>query len=152
MTLEELSHLDYQGAMDLIYAYTTDIKRHDIDIRNLKGEAEAWGSRIQLADGKGLPDLAAEARKRLAEVEEHIASIEASRNELSADVARLKEALPGIKARVRSIDPDQLQAELSMMTGEALDPAGADLDRELGKLEKSTGDEALEALKRRMGL
>ena len=152
MTLEELSHLDYQGAMDLIYAYTTDIKRHDIDIRNLKGEAEVWGSRIQFADGKGLPDLAAEARKRLAEVEEHIASIEASRNELSADVARLKEALPGIKARVRSIDPDQLQAELSMMTGEALDPAGADLDRELGKLEKSTGDEALEALKRRMGL
>ena len=152
MTLEELSRLDYPGAMDLIYAYTTDIKRHEIDIRSLGKEAEIWGSRVRLAEEKGLAELAAEARKRLAAIEENIGSIEASRKELAADVARLKEALPGIKARVRSIDPDQLQAELSMMTGEALDPAGADLDRQLGELEKEKGDTALEALKRKMGL
>jgi phage shock protein A len=152
MTLEELSRLDYQGAMDLIYAYTTDIKRHDIDIQSLKKEAEVWASRVGLAEAKGLADLAGEARKRLAEVTERIGSIEASRKELSADVARLKEALPGIKARVRSIDPDRLQAELSMMTGEALDPEKAELDRQLGSLEKDTGDAALDALKRKMGL
>jgi phage shock protein A len=152
MTLEELSRLDYPGAMELILAYSTDIKRHDIDIQNLRKEAEVWGSRVRLAEAKGLADLAQEAKKQAADIEEHIASIEASRAELSTDVARLKEALPGMKARERSIDPDRLQAELSMMTGEALDPAKAELDKQLGALEKDSGDSALQALKRKMGL
>ena len=152
MTLEELSRLDYPGAMDLILAYTTDIKRHDIDIQNLRKNAGVWESKVRLAEAKGLPDLAQEAKKQLARIEEQVAPIEASKAELFADVSRLKEALPGMKAKVRSIDPDRLQAELSMMTGEALDPAKAELDKQLNSLEKDSGDTALEALKRKMGL
>ncbi|MCX7026105.1 MAG: hypothetical protein NT061_01155 [Spirochaetes bacterium] len=152
MTLEELSRLDYPGAMDLIFAYTTDIKRLEIDIQSLKKEAELWGSRVRLAEGKGMADLALEAKKQLSGIEEHLASLKASGAELSADVARLKESLPAIKARERSIDPDQLQAELGMITGEALDPDKAKLDKELASLEKEDGESALQALKHKMGL
>lgn len=153
MTLEELSRLDYQGAMDLLFAYTTDIKRHEKDIESLRQESELWNSRVSLAEGKGLADLAAAAREQLDRLQQKIAEIDASKAELARDVLRLKEALPGLKAKERSIDPDRLLAELSMMTGEALEPEKAAAERELDALGKTKpADDALAALKRKMGL
>lgn len=152
MTLEELSKLDYPSAMNLIYAYTTDIKVHEKDLESLRKEAALWEARVGLARDKGLADLEAGASARLSQVNEKILSIETSRGELSRDLSRLKEALPGLKAKERSIDPDMLQAELSMMTGEALDPGKASLDKELKALETPSGGDALAELKRKMGL
>jgi phage shock protein A len=152
MTLEELSKLDYRSAMDLIYAYTTDVKRHEKDLESLRQEESVWETRTRLAHEKGLADLEAGASERLSQLKEKIFSIESSRSELSHDLARLKEALPGIKARERSIDPDMLQAELSMMTGEAMDPGKANLEKELNALETPSGSDALAELKRKMGL
>lgn len=153
MTLEELSRLDYDGAMNLLFAYTTDIKRADKEIDALRKEIALWTSRVSLAEGKGLTELAAGARAQLAQLDAKVADILASRAEMERDTGRIKEALPGIKAKERSIDPDLLQAELSMMTGEALDPEKAKLDRELDALSKTDGSaDPLAALKRRMGL
>lgn len=153
MTLEELSRLDYSGAMDLLFAYTTDIKRHDKDIEALKKDIALWTSRVSLAESKGMVELAAGARSQVTQLEGKLAEIEASRAELDRDARRIKESLPGIKAKERSIDPDMLQAELSMMTGEALDPEKAKLDRELDALSKAeSAADPLEALKRKMGL
>ena len=79
----------------------------------------------------------------------------------------MKEALPGLKAKERSIDPDLLLAELSMMATGDPDPERAAVERELDALAKpgaaaapavpggegSNGTEdALAALKRKMGL
>lgn len=153
MTLEELSRLDYDGAMNLLFAYTTDIKRADKEIEALRKEIALWTSRVSLAEGKGLTELAAGARAQLAQLDAKVAGILASRADMERDAGRIKEALPGIKAKERSIDPDLLQAELSMMTGEALDPEKAKLDRELDALSKAdTSADPLAALKRRMGL
>ena len=153
MTLEELSRLDYDGAMNLLFAYTTDIKRHEKDIEALKKDVALWTSRVSLAEGKGLAELAAGARTQLSQLEAKLSDIQASKGELERDAARIKEAIPGIKAKERSIDPDLLQAELSMMTGEALDPEKAKLDRELDALSKADPSaDPLNALKKKMGL
>lgn len=171
MTLEELSKLDYQGAMELMVVYSTDIKMQEKELEPLKKEAELWASRVSLAESKALPDLAQAARERHGQIQEKIAALENSILELKLDVARLKEALPGLKAKERSIDPDQLLAELSMMTGEAMDPEKAKFDREFAALEGSGAgtsapqsepqsspkpsspvDDTLAALKRKLGL
>jgi chromosome segregation ATPase len=160
MTLEELSHLDYQGAMDMLFAYTTDIKRHEKDVDALRKEIEIWSSRVKLAEGKGMTELAEAAKTQVSQLNGKIAEIDASRAELVRDAQRIKESLSGIKAKERSIDPDLLQAELSMMTGEALDPEKAKLERELSALESAgaageagaPAEDALTALKRKMGL
>lgn len=142
MTLEELSKLDYQGAMDLLFAYSTDIKIQEKELEPLKKEADVWASRVSLAESNARADLAQAARERLGQIQEKIAAFENSIAELRQDVARLKEALPGLKAKERSIDPDQLLAELSMMTGEAMDPGKAQFDREFAALEGSAGTTA----------
>jgi len=153
MTLEELSRLDYEGARELLFAYTTDIKRHDKDIEALKKDVALWTSRVSLAESRGMAELAAGAREQLGQLEGRLSEIATSRAELERDAARIKEAMPGMKAKQRSIDPDQLQAELSMMTGEALEPEKVKLDRELDALAKAgSSEDPLAALKRRMGL
>ena len=153
MTLEELSRIDYKGAMDLLFAYTTDIKRHEKDMEALRKDLALWTSRVSLAEAKGLAELAAGARGQCAQLETRLADIQASRTELQRDADRIREALPGIKSRERSIDPDRLQAELDMLTGEAMDPGRAKLERELDTLSGSAQSaDPLDALKRKMGL
>ena len=153
MTLAEISKLDFASAQETLLAYATDIKTHEKDIESSKRDLALWKSRVALAESKGLADLAEAAKKQVAMIEEKLSRIEASRAELAADMQRIKEALPSIKAKERSIDPDLLQAQLSMMTGEALDPDAAKLDKELSALDSAPkADSALDALKRKMGI
>ena len=152
LSLEELSRLDDEGAMQLLFAYTTDIKRHDKDIEALEKEIALWTSRVSLAESKGMAALADGARGQVAQLQARLAELRGSRSELEGDASRIREALPSIKAKRRSIDPDQLQAELSMMTGEALDPGKASLEKELGALEAAQAEDPLAALKRKHGL
>jgi chromosome segregation ATPase len=153
MTLAEISKLDFASAQEMLLAYMTDIKTHEKDIETVKRDVALWRSRVALAESKGLAELANGARKQLGESEEKLSQIEASKAELVADAQRIKEAIPGIKAKERSIDPDLLQAQLSMMTGESLDPEKARLDKELSALDAAPkSDSALDELKRKMGL
>ncbi len=153
ISLEELSKLDEAGAMDLLLAYTTDIKRHDKDMETLEKDISLWKSRVSLAESKGLVELAAGARSQVVQVEAKKADILAARQELQADVIRIREALPSIKARRRSIDPDMLKAELDMLQGLDPDSNEAAVDREFKNLEqKADPADPLEALKRKMGL
>lgn len=179
MTLEELSRLDYQGAMELLFAYMTDLKRHDKDIDSLKQDLDVWNSRILLADGKGLADLAAAARNQAGTLAARLAEIESSRAEIAQDISRIREALPRIKAKQRSIDHDLLLAEITLLSGGDADPEKARLERELEALDRgrpaggaaregsaapegaaskgaagpaSAVDDALAELKRKMGI
>lgn len=136
MTLEELSRLDYQGAMELLFACMTDLKRHEKDIDSLKQDLDLWNSRVLLADGKGLADLAAAARNQAGDLAARLAEIERSRAEIAQDISRLREALPRIKAKQRSIDPDLLLAEITLLSGGDADPEKARLERELEALDK----------------
>ena len=153
ISLEELSKLDEAGAMELLLAYTTDSKRHDKDIEVLEKDRQLWDSRVRLAETKGLAELAQGAKAQLSRIEASLTGLVAARDELKLDVARIREALPAIKARRRSIDPDLLQAELSMLVGDDQGSSTVKLEEEFKVLEgKAEGQDPLEKLKRKMGL
>jgi hypothetical protein len=69
-----------------------------------------------------------------------MAMLEAERTDILAKVSRMREQLPMIKARERSVDPDRLLAELQMMTGELL--AEPKVDAELEALKRRAAAEA----------
>lgn len=166
----DLSGLDLEGAKEYIFAYAVDVKRLDKEIADRAAELERWKGRVALAEGKlaavasagtAAPDasmtaLAEAARSKVAEEEGKLASLEAERADLRAKIGRMREQLPMIKARERSIDPDRLLAELQLMTGELLGPeaeggrSAAATEADFAELEaEAKADSELEGLRRR---
>lgn len=152
---QEFLSLDLEGAKEYLLAWATTVKRYDQDIAVLDQETATWKGRVKLAEDQGRADLAEAARSRCAELEGKRAALAGERAVLASDVVRLRERLPYLKARERSIDPDLLLAELQSMTGELLDPEAATkakVDGDIAKLEKeSAADAALAELKRKIG-
>lgn len=158
---ENLSGLDLAAAKEYIFAYAVDVKRLDKDIATAQGELERWKGRVALVEAKmaaGDTSVAALAQAARAKVEEEggkVATLEAERADLRARVTRMREQLPYIKASERSVNPDQLLAELQMMTGELLgDEVGGRSvvasNADFARLEAGAkADSDLEALKRR---
>jgi phage shock protein A len=156
----DLSGLGLEGAKEYIFAYAVDAKRLDKAIADSLAELERWKGRVALAEEKQ-PALAEAARAKAAEEAGKLASLEAERADLRAKIGRMREQLPTIKARERSIDPDRLLAELQLMTGELFGsaegagegPGGpAATEAEFAKLEAgANADSELEALRRRAG-
>jgi chromosome segregation ATPase len=151
----DLTGLDLEGAKEYIFAYAVDAKRLDKAIADSAAELERWKGRVALAEGKQ-PALTEAARAKVEEEAGKLASLEAERAELRAKIDRMREQLPMIKARERSIDPDRLLAELQLMTGELLGPGGEDgrgpaaAEADFAKLEaEAKADADLEGLHRR---
>ncbi len=152
MDIRELSGLDLAGAKSLLLAFATDAKRLDKEIAAAGEEKKLWTSRVALAQGKGMAELAAAATAKLAELESRIQSLEGERASMQHDLSQLKEAIPGISAKERSIDPDRLLAEIQLVTGELLQPEAAAAEAEIGRIESAAGvEDALAALKKKMG-
>lgn len=132
MAIDEatLSGLDMDSAKELILAYSIDAKRLEREIAETAAELDKWKGRLALVEGKlasgeaSVAPLAEAAQAKIAELSRTIDEREAERAQMKADIARIREKLPYIKARERSIDPDRLLAELQMMTGELLGPSG----------------------------
>lgn len=122
---KEFLSLDLEGAKEYMLAYATSMKRYEIDMTAVRSELALWKGRVSLAESKGAAELAAGATAKVAEIEGRLQGLEAERQNLAGELARIRERLPYLKARERSIDPDQLLAELQMMTGELLDDGGA---------------------------
>jgi chromosome segregation ATPase len=98
-----------------------------------------------------MADLSNQAQAQYQGLVEKRKEIADSKAELESDLERIKEKLPELKAKRRSIDPDALQAQLAMLTGEALEPEKAKSEKELKGLEQAADlDAALAELKKRM--
>lgn len=153
MTPQELSRLDYESASDMLLAYATDAKKYEKDIALLRTQAAEWMSRVQRARERGLEDLAAQAeheaqscRARAQELEHELAG-------LRRDIEDLRTALPILKAKRRSVDPDLLLAELSMLVGQdEQKPTGTVESPQAEAESKPAVDDALAELKKKMGL
>lgn len=144
----DLSGLDLPGAKAYMMDFATNARLLRKDLAALDLEIGTWTKRITLAEGKGMAELAGAARTRLAELEAKRATLAAEAAEVEAKVARIREKLPGIAARERSIDADRLLAELQLMAGTLLDDGKPDLEESMRKLEtESAVDSALAALK-----
>ena len=157
-----LSGLDLSSAKEYIFAYAVDAKRLDKAIAEAEIELGRWKSRVSLAEARLAtdPSMAAmiqAAGSKVQETSAQIATLRAERDELRSKIARMREQLPMIQARERSIDPDRLLAELQLMTGELLGDSGegrsaAATEADFAKLEsEAKADSELEALKRRAG-
>lgn len=151
--MEELAGLDLESAREYVFAYAVDVKRLDKEIADGRSQVETWKGRAALALSKGMTDLAQAAEARRAEEEGKVSALESERAGLAAKLALLREQLPMIRARERSVDPDRLLAELQLMTGELLgdaDGAAAATDKAFAELEAEQASEsALAELKKR---
>ena len=150
---KEFLSLDLEGAREYLLAYMTSAKRYEQDIAALEAEVGLWRGRITLAEKAGKPELAEAANKRAEELEAKRASLEEERQELLGQTRRLRERLPYLKARERSVDPDRLLAELDLMTGNILgaEPESKNTEAEIAKVEaQSSVDAALAELKRKL--
>jgi phage shock protein A len=147
---EELAGADLESAREYVFAYAVDVKRLDKEIAEGRSQVETWKGRAALAQSKGMADLAQAAEARRAEEEGKLSPLEAERAGLAAKLSRLREQLPMIRARERSVDPDRLLAELQLMTGELLGDAAAATDKAFAELEAGAAvDSALADLKKR---
>lgn len=118
MTPQELSRLDYEGASDMLLAYATDAKKYEKDIALLRTQAAEWMSKVQRARERGLEDLAARAEREAQSCMSRVQELEIELACLRRDIEDLRAALPILKAKRRSVDPDLLLAELSMLVGQ----------------------------------
>lgn len=149
----DLSGLDLAGAKAYLLEVATSARMSRKALEAAGTEIELWTKRVALAEGKGLADLADAARAKLAELETKRGSLAAETAEAEATVRRIREKLPMVAAKERSIDADRLLAELQLLTGELLGEGAAGeagLEAKMAALEKESAAEAsLEELKRR---
>jgi phage shock protein A len=151
--MEELAGLDLESAREYVLAYAVDVKRLDKEIAAGRSQVELWKGRAALAQSKAMAELAQAAEARRAEEEGKLSALESERAALAGKLSRLREQLPMIGARERSIDPDRLLAELQLMTGELLGDAeggAAATDKAFAELEAAQAAESgLAELKRK---
>lgn len=151
----DLSGLDLQGARAYLVDFATSAKMTRKSLDALDAEIATWKGRVELAESKGRADLAEAARGKVAELEAKRVPLAAEAAELEAKVRRIREKLPMVAAKERSIDADRLLAELQLMTGELLGDGAAgeaSLEAKIATLESDASAEgALDALKRKEG-
>lgn len=144
-----LTGMSPQEAKSYILAHITDLNLLKKRIEEMQADLESWRSRAALAASKGIADLAATAEAQAARVAETLAPLLAEAQALKRDIETMKEQLPGLAARERSIDPDQLLANLQMASGEMDDPDGPRLEKSFKEAE---ADQSLADLKRSLGM
>ena len=156
----DLSGLDLAGAKAYLLDFATAARLARKELEEIESELELWTRRVGLAETKGMADLAAAARSKVAEIEAKRVSAAAELSDIEGKVRRIREKLPLVAAKERSIDADRLLAELQMMTGELFTDSGGEesLEAKMAKLEaeaeassSSSGAEAdLDALKAKL--
>jgi phage shock protein A len=145
---ENLRGMGAAEAKEYIFHYITTLKLTEKAHGELIGEHEKWLSRVKLARSGGKEDLALAAQAEADKLQARRDALAAEIAELKAQIQRMRDQLPGLAARERSVDPDLLEQELVIaLGGSPGDEGKADLDRQF---EAAEADAALEALKTRM--
>ena len=148
----DLSGLDLAGVKAYLLDFATAAKMTRKALDAVGAEVELWGKRVALAEGKGMADLATQARAKLSELEAKRAALAAELAETESKVRSIRERLPMVAARERSVDADRLLAELQMMTGNLLDEGKASLEGQMAALESEASvAQSLDELKRPKG-
>jgi phage shock protein A len=137
----------------VLVQYITSLKVMEKQYAALGEDLAKWISRIDLARSQGAIDLAQEAEKEAERTTAKHTALGADIAVLKAQIETLRQQLPGLAARERTIDPDLLEQELLMAAGHlpgSEEKTGA--ERALQTMEKDTAATvALEALKAKMG-
>jgi phage shock protein A len=145
---ENLSGMGVANAKEYILHYATSLKLTEKKHGELAGELEKWQSRVKLARSRGAEDLTLAAQGQVEKLQTERDALATEIAGLKAQIQRMRDQLPGLAARERSVDPDLLEQELLIALGDDLGENGmAELDRQFKAAET---DAALEALKTKM--
>jgi len=145
----KLDGMDNSGAKEYILGFITTLKMTEKEIRVLEDEKAKWEGRIRLARSRGMTELVSAAEKESEKVNARLADIKEEERKLRNGIDKMRQQLPGLAARERSIDPDLLEQEILMLLGRTEEEAGT--ERAFRKLEnENAAAEALEALKLKM--
>jgi phage shock protein A len=145
---ENLRGMSVADAKEYIFHYVTTLKLSEKKHEELTGEYEKWLSRVDLARSRGLDDLALEAQSGADKLRSERDAFAAEIADLKVRIQRMRDQLPGLAARERSIDPDLLAQELLIaLGGNPGEDSKADIDRQF---EAAETDAALDALKAKM--
>jgi phage shock protein A len=145
---EDLNGMGAADAKEYIFHHITTLKLTEKKHEELKGEHEKWLARRTLAKSRGAEDLAIAAQGEADKIRAEREAIEAEIADLKARIQRMRDQLPGLAARERSIDPDLLEQELLIALGYTPgEETKPDLERQFQAAE---ADAALEALKAKL--
>jgi phage shock protein A len=142
---------------DYLLRHIASLKLSEKDLASTQNDIRKWESRVELARKAGKPDLEAAALQQLEGLRTKEGRLLTEVDELKATVGQIKAGLPHAAASERSVDPDLLEQEFRIQLGEDLsspeDASSSATKAQFAKLEQSTAaDDALTALKRKMGL
>jgi predicted nucleic acid-binding Zn-ribbon protein len=143
-TPEDLSGMGAADAKEYIFRYITTLKLTEKKHGELTGEYDKWLARLELARSRGAEDLALAAQGQADKVRAERDALEAEIADLKARIRRMRNQLPGLAARERSIDPDLLEQELLIALG------GTPGEDRAPELERQFAAAALEALKAKL--
>ena len=148
-----LSGMSPADAKEYIFNFISTLKLTEKQIQNIEDEIAKWKSRMELANSKMQPELAAEAEKELNALVEKQAALNAETEQLRQQIDEMRRQIPILASRERSIDPDLLEQELLMAAGYLPgDEEKARSERMFREMEKQqAGDDALRELKAKMG-
>ena len=139
-------------AREQILALCATVKLTEKEIRSREEELGKWKERIDLARSKGRDDLAAEAEKETEKLNTKLAELRDEEQGYKNEIESLRQQLPGLAARERTIDPDLLEQELLMALGRTEEEAAT--EKAFSELEKESAADkakaALEELKAKM--
>ncbi|MDR0563299.1 MAG: chromosome partitioning protein [Spirochaetaceae bacterium] len=150
----DLTGMSVAEAKEYIAHHYITLKLTEKKRQELAEESAKWASRIQLARAKGAEDLALEAEKETANLKAQSDRLDAELEELKAQISRMRDQLRVLGSRERTVDPDLLEQELIIAAGYMPgEEEKAAADRRFRELEQeAAADEALQALKAKMGL
>jgi phage shock protein A len=147
--LEDLRGLSAAEAKEYITHYITTLKLTEKKCEELDRELVKWTGRVEFARTRDSLALSLEAEEEVRKIKARQDILKAEIAELKDQIQNMRQYLPGLGARERSIDPDLLEQELLIalgkMPGEEI-KAGTD-----SRFEEMDVDAALEALKAKMG-
>jgi len=148
-TSTNLAGMSAAAAKEYIFGFAATLKMTEKEIRSLEEDAAKWQGRADLAHSRGIAGLAAEAEKETAKAAARLDTLREEERALKSQIDSMRQQLPGLAARERSIDADILEQELLMALGQSGEEAKT--ERAFRELEqKDAADAALQALKARM--
>lgn len=139
----DISTMEPQAAREYVLAFIKSLKETQSQKERLTADLYLWRNRVSLAESHNRAELAEEARRKVEELRDEVAKLDAEEESLREKVVVLKTNLKALEVQFSySVDAEMLLAELDMITGKP--------DELAEEFEKMKAEAHLEALKKKL--
>lgn len=141
-----LSGMSLSQAKDYVVQHIATAKRIQSELNEVIQAIELWRKRVQLAQDKGIAELAQQAEDRLQEYTEKERSLQLELWDIEQQLPQMKQELTRMASFTPSVDAQQLLDQLEHLVGKDRIVE----DRISNKIENNKLDDELTALKQKM--